>query len=191
MRTTLTSLLTPLVTVAAVLATAGTAAAHDEAGETAAGHHPLPHGARPALAHLANDLRAYRDPSAAVAAGWIPTDTCVALPDGSAGMGYHYINPLRLVGAPDPARPAILVYVPSSRGKAAGRTLGAAEWFAADADQDLSTDGDRPDVLGIPFDGPMPGHEPGMPIHYDLHAWLFVHNPAGLMEPFNPAVRCP
>ena len=79
------------------------------------------------------------------------------------------------------------MYVPSGD----RLTLGAAEWFAVDGDQDPSTDGDRPSLLGIPFDGPMPGHEPGMPVHYDLHVWLFEHNPAGLTAPFNPAISCP
>ena len=87
----------------------------------------------------------------------------------------------------DPDHPGILVYVPDHDG---GLTLGAAEWFHADADQDLTTDGDRPSLFGIPFDGPMPGHEPGMAIHYDLHAWLFSPNPAGLVQPWNPAVHC-
>ena len=32
----------------------------------------------------------------------------------------------------------------------------------------------------MPFDSPMLGHEPGMPVHYDLHVWLYRHNPAGL-----------
>lgn len=44
--------------------------------------------------------------------------------------------------------------------------------------------------MGLPFDGPMPGHETGMPVHYDLHVWLFRHNPDGLLAPFNPAVSC-
>jgi hypothetical protein len=122
-----------------------------------------------------------------VAAGFIPTDECTALPDGSAGMGYHYIDPTRIGAAPDLAHPAILVYVPTAGG---GRTLGAAEWFQPDADQDLTTDGDRPVLGGVPFDGPMPGHGPGMPVHYDLHAWLFQANPDGLFTAFNPKVSC-
>jgi hypothetical protein len=53
-----------------------------------------------------------------------------------------------------------------------------------------TADDDRPSVLGVPFDGPMPAHEPGQPIHYDLHMWLWVNNPAGLFAPWNPKVTC-
>ena len=33
--------------------------------------------------------------------------------------------------------------------------------------------------FGRGFDGPMEGHEPGMPVHYDLHAWVWKRNPGG------------
>ena len=65
------------------------------------------------------------------------------------------------------------------------------EYFQADADQDLATDPDRPVLFGMPFDGPMLGHEPGMPIHYDLHVWLYRHDPAGRFAMWNPRVHCP
>ncbi len=173
--------------------TSGVAAVSDHSGHAAHAHGTSAAGTkvsaetRSALAALRQDLRKYADPAAAVAAGFIPSEECTALPDGSAGMGYHYIDPTRIGAAPDPAHPAILVYVPTKDG---GRTLGAAEWFQPDADQDLSTDGDRPSLLGVPFDGPMPGHNPTMPVHYDLHAWVLEANPAGLFAAFNPKVSC-
>lgn len=45
-------------------------------------------------------------------------------------------------------------------------------------------------MFGQPFDGPMPGHEPGMPVHYDLHVWVGRANPAGVFSPWNPKVSC-
>jgi hypothetical protein len=30
-----------------------------------------------------------------------------------------------------------------------------------------------------------------MPIHYDLHAYLWQGNPDGVLATFNPNVRCP
>ena len=69
--------------------------------------------------------------------------------------------------------------------------LVAVEYFSVDADQDLATAGDRPSVLGHPFDGPMPGHTPTMPIHYDLHVWVAENNPAGVFAQWNPAISCP
>jgi hypothetical protein len=37
----------------------------------------------------------------------------------------------------------------------------------------------------------MLGHNPQMPIHYDLHLWVGRHNPAGLFAQWNPAISCP
>lgn len=48
----------------------------------------------------------------------------------------------------------------------------------------------HPALFGVPFDGPMPGHEEGMPEHYDLHAWAWRANPNGVFAPFNPNVGC-
>ncbi len=44
--------------------------------------------------------------------------------------------------------------------------------------------------MGHPFEGPMPGHEPGMPVHYDLHAWVFTDNPSGNLAAWNPKITC-
>ena len=54
-----------------------------------------------------------------------------------------------------------------------------------------ATDDDRPSIFGRPFDGPMLGHAPGMPIHYDLHVWVAERNPEGLFAQWNPAIACP
>ena len=69
------------------------------------------------------------------------------------------------------------------------RRLAAVEWYHLDADQNLATDVDRPSLFGRPLLGPMI-HEPGTPVHYDVHVWLFKHNPRGVFAPFNPAARC-
>ncbi len=102
-------------------------------------------------------------------------------------MGIHYVNQAAL-GDPaiDPMKPEILNYAPS----AGGLELVAAEYFKVDGDQNLATDGDRPRVFGRAFDGPMEGHAPGMPRHYDLHVWLWKRNPAGVFAQWNPDVRC-
>jgi hypothetical protein len=105
-------------------------------------------------------------------------------------MGIHYANEELIAdGELDVTTPEILVYQPMPSGKL---RLGAVEYFQVDGDQDLATDDDRPSMFGhMPFDGPMLGHEPGMPIHYDLHVWLNRHNPAGLFAMWNPRVNCP
>jgi hypothetical protein len=124
----------------------------------------------------------YHNEAAAAAAGYVPTDECVP------GMGYHYVNFGLLDDKLQPSRPEVLLFVPTADG---GRVLAGAEWLVVDDDQDLSTDADRPSVYGHPFDGPMPGHGPGMPVHYDLHAWAWVDNPAGGFATFNSDIVCP
>jgi hypothetical protein len=132
--------------------------------------------------------RRYHDPAAAVAAGYLPTDECVEDP-ALGGMGYHYAHPRLLADQViDSTLPEVLVYAPDRHG---GRRLVAIEYVKDDADGDLGTDGDRPSLFGEPFDGPMEGHQPGQPVHYDLHAWVWKHNPAGELAQFNPEVSCP
>jgi hypothetical protein len=78
---------------------------------------------------------------------------------------------------------------PSSAHKHSARYSNAG--LVADGKLDLTTDPDRPQLFGMPFDGPMLGHEAEMPIHYDLHVWLYRHNPAGQFAMWNPQVDCP
>lgn len=123
----------------------------------------------------------------AIADGYIRggDDECVAVP-GLGVMGIHYVNPAR-IGGLDPRKPDILLYVPGPNGR---RQLVAVEYFTVDADQNLVTDEDRPSLFGQAFDGPMPGHFPGQPVHYDLHVWIWKVNPAGMFAPFNPRLSC-
>lgn len=128
----------------------------------------------------------YHDEAAAIADGFVRTETCVEV-SGLGGMGYHYINPSRVDMTLDLEQPELLLYAPGPNGR---RQLIAVEYLRPDADQDLSTDGDRPTIFGQAFNGPMPGHEPGMPIHYDLHVWLWRANPAGTFAQWNQNVHC-
>lgn len=122
----------------------------------------------------------------AIKDGYVRTDDCAADPK-LGGMGYHYVKD-SLINSVDPRKPAALLYEDGPHGS---RKLVGVEWIVVDADQDLATDDDRPSLFGKPFDGPMPGHTPGMPIHYDLHAWIYKSNPSGLFAPWNPRVKCP
>ncbi len=125
----------------------------------------------------------------AQAAGYtIAGEPCVAAP-GLGAMGIHAVN-ATLMGDPaiNPTQPEIILYLPNANGQL---ELIGVEYFKVDADQNLATDADRPSLFGQPFDGPMPGHNPTMPIHYDLHVWLWADNPAGLFPPFNPNLSCP
>ncbi len=142
----------------------------------------------------------YHDPATAIADGYLPTDVCVASPDGSMGM--HYVNPGR-VGALDPLRPDVLLYEPTPSGPrlvgveylqfALVQLLGSdnwTPWFDQAPPPAGSTFAPAPALFGQRFDGPMPGHEPGMPWHYDLHVWLWQANPDGIFSMWNPNVHC-
>jgi hypothetical protein len=116
----------------------------------------------------------------------VENEPCVASPDGT--MGIHAVNfPLLADNAIDPLRPEILLYLRGPNGKL--RLVGV-EYWKVDADQNLATDGDRPSLFGLPFDGPMEGHNPFMPRHYDLHVWIWHHNPSGMFSMWNPKLEC-
>jgi hypothetical protein len=152
-------------------------------GAVAAGDGPLSpewQAVRAAVARYHSFEQAERD-------GYtVAGEPCVSSPDGT--MGIHAINPALMANdAIDPLRPEILLYVPKANGKL---ELVGVEYWKADADGNLTTDGDRPTVLGQPVDGPMPGHNPTMPVHYDLHVWVAAEHPSGIFAPFNPAISC-
>lgn len=134
------------------------------------------------LAQTRAAVAQYHDLDAALAAGYIPISECVEEP-GLGAMGVHYLNPALVApGAPvDPARPQMLTYGPSASGEL---ELWSAEFFQPDVGQPTPRYGSQP------FDGPMPGHGPGAPVHYDLHVWVGKHNPAGIFAEFNPALHC-
>lgn len=138
-------------------------------------------GGQSGLAEVRAATAKYHNVETAIAAGYAPTDVCVP------GMGYHYINHEQF-GGMDPTKPDALIYAANKKGQL---RLVAVEWFQDDEDGDLTTDADRPSMFGRGFDGPMPGHEPGMKVHYDLHAWVWQGNPNGVLEPFNPKIECP
>jgi hypothetical protein len=139
-------------------------------------------------------LKKYEDPYVAIRDGYFSTLGCVEIarpgapghvPYAPGGMGVHFIN-VGLIGpVPDPGKPPVLIYEPAGD----KLRLVAAEWFVP-----LATGvKQRPTLWGRPFDGPMMGHPPLLPMeltHYDLHVWLFKPNPLGTFAPTNPAVKC-
>ena len=157
---------------------------------------------------LSSEQRAVRDATAsfhsvgaAEAAGYVRSSPCEESPAGA--MGPHYVN-AALAGdlAVDPLRPEVLLYEPKRNGELrlvgveyfvaalANTPTGPAPWFGASPPPGGFFNA-APTLFGRAFDGPMAGHAPGMPWHYDLHAWIWRHNPSGALAPWNPVVRCP
>ncbi len=138
----------------------------------------------------------YHDESNALAAGYYPMGDCLEAP-GFGAMGVHYINFDQAFSPIDPLKPAAVLYIPS----ADGPRLVAVEYiqfiyqdgqpYTGAAPPRADSIPPTPSVFGSKFDGPMPGHFPGMPWHFDHHVWIWAHNPSGMFAEFNPSVSCP
>jgi hypothetical protein len=143
----------------------------------------------------------YRSVGAAEAAGYVRGSPCEESPAG--GMGHHYVNAALAADlAVDPLRPEVLLYMPKPGGglglvgveyfvvALANTASGPAPWFGASPPPGGFFN-PAPTLFGRVFDGPMEGHAPGMPWHYDLHAWVWRHNRSGVLAQWNPVVECP
>jgi hypothetical protein len=186
MRIVRISLVLALVAIPVPFALASTDTGPDrQGGHDHAESGPAKAGNAKQLAAVRRATARFRDVREARRAGYVPPRSCVA--EAASGMGFHYTQPklaadrkLRI------RRPEVLLYE-----KRRGRLrLTGVEYFLADADQRLDTNDDLPRLFGRDFDGPMEGHEPGMPLHYDLHAWVWKKNPSGTFAQFNPRVHC-
>lgn len=138
---------------------------------------------------------AFHDPAAALAAGYLPTEDCVAVP-GLGTMGQHWVKPSLFTTKRSDlsvTRPQALLYVPTGE----GLRLVAVEYLVFAPEQKpaavpTQVDPNGPALFGQHFNGLMAGHSPTMPVHWDLHVWLWAHNPAGVFAQFNPsaAISC-
>jgi hypothetical protein len=113
---------------------------------------------------------------------------CVAHPTAGA-MGYHYINAALMDDlAVDPLEPEALVYAPAPDG---GLKLVAVEWIVRGPQSNppgVPADAPPPTVLGMDMHILVP---PPGPAFYLAHAWIWMHNPAGIFADWNPNVSCP
>ena len=167
-------------------ATAMVAAGHvHEAGVGAAQAAP---GSGPVFAEIRASTARYHRFDLAVADGFVPLSPCVVGPPGAGAMGFHYGNPALIDGTVDPSNPEILLYVPQKNGR---MRLVAVEFMVAAAPWD-ATHSSAPTLAGATFDDHRdPATRHGIPFaHYDLHAWVWHHNPAGMHAPFNAQVSC-
>ena len=138
-----------------------------------------------ALAGVRAATAKYHDIQAALDDGYLMPPDCVSSPAG--GMGFHLIKPALFANpALDESQPEALLYVPSGN----KLRLVAVEWLYAYGPNDPGPNAVVPSLFGTRFDGPMPGHFPGMPWHSELHAWVWQANPTGVFMPWNPKVSC-
>jgi hypothetical protein len=153
----------------------------------------------------------FKDINVALAEGYIDpeggvcfTAADLGLPAEVGAMGIYYVRPELLgISATEPRvdgtgthtdflNPAILIYEPQADGSlelvAVENLVFKKAWDAQHSE--------RPVLLGRSWDhmeddpstevDEAHGFEP----HYDQHVWVFRDNPAGPLEPFNPAVTC-
>jgi hypothetical protein len=125
--------------------------------------------------------------------------TCIAEPHLGA-MGVHYVKG-ELVKDPaiDAKHPEALVYVPDRHG---GLRLAALEYVVIKSDWDAKqpqppTRGvgnpatpAPPMLFGQEFNFTDAPNRYGLPPFYSLHAWVWMDNPAGTFEMWNPYVHC-
>lgn len=146
-----------------------------------------------ALRELAGVRRAtakYHDVNEALADGFVSTIECVEEP-GTGAMGIHYVNFGRIMDPGlNPAEPEVLLYLATDDGF---RLVGVEYLLAIGPPGAPVPDNPppAPSLFGRTFDGPMPGHGPDQPPHYELHVWLWQANPSGVFASWNPNLSCP
>ena len=160
----------------------------------------------PQLAAVRDATSRFHDVSAATAAGYLNPDGRVCDQIATGTMGIHAPNlALQATQTLDPLQPEVLLYLPKPGG---GFRLVAVEyiqfvllrnpatgvvapWTAMTpwpANYQIVTP--TPQLFGETFNGPMPGHVPGMPWHWDLHVWVWANNPDGMFAQWNPSISC-
>lgn len=157
-----------------------------------------------ALQELARQLEPFKDVNYALSQGYVRGSDCESHPT-LGSMGFHYANP-RLLGFTgpvngrmngtgtytDPNPPGILLYAPDGHGglELVGiELLVFAEAWHKEHKQPPKFNGREFNYMADNPDTPQDEAHNFMP-HYDLHIWLFEHNPAGLYAQWNPALSC-
>jgi hypothetical protein len=112
---------------------------------------------------------------------------CIDKP-GEGGMGIHYVNGALVVdGEVDAAAPEALIYEPRPDGR---ERLVAVEYVVFQSAWD-GAHAAPPKLFGREFEFVPAGNRYGLPPFYELHAWLWRHNPSGTFADYNPRVHCP
>jgi hypothetical protein len=111
---------------------------------------------------------------------------CIDNP-GVGGMGIHYVNGT-LVGdaSVNAATPEALVYEPQANGQL---NLVAVEYIVFQSAWDAGN-ANPPSLFGQTFELVLSPNRYGIPAFYELHAWIWKHNPSGMFNDWNPLVSC-
>lgn len=140
---------------------------------------------RQLLASIRQATAVYHRVDAAIADGYVPASPCEAMP--GQGIGIHYRKASLVDPVVDPCRPELLVYEPRLGGDL---TLVAVAFVVPAAAWDPTHSG--PPMLGdqVFEDKRVPDWtSPPFPT-YELHVWVWKHNPNGMYATTNPLVSC-
>lgn len=119
-----------------------------------------------------------------------PLHECIAEGHGHGpgAMGFHWINGTLAGDALlDPAKPEAVLYEPRQNGKL--RLIGLEYVVFADAWEREYPD-TTPRLFGRDLTFVPEGNRFELPAFYQVHAWVWRHNPAGMFADFNPRVSC-
>lgn len=144
------------------------------------------HGRGPVIEEVREALERYKDPSAALAAGYVAQSVCVSGPQEGA-MGVHFVRPALFDDVIELAAPEALVYEP----KQGGLQLVAVEYIApAAAWHATHQPGDSPQLAGHLFHYVSGPNRYGPDAFYELHVWAWKANSSGAFADWNPSVSC-
>jgi hypothetical protein len=139
------------------------------------------------LAAVRSATARFHELSAAESAGYGVFYVCTDQP-GQGAMGQHYVNGA-LVGDAilDPARPEAVIYEPTKNGRS--RLVGV-EWVVFQSVWQEAGHTAPPALFGRPLKLVPAPNRYGIPSFYQIHAWVWKHNPAGSYSDWNPTVSC-
>jgi hypothetical protein len=107
------------------------------------------------------------------------------------GWEIHFLNPSLLDGSVDAATPELVIYEPTT---ANGQMrLVAVEYLVLKSAWQAAHGGPgagQPSLFGKEFELVPAGNRYGLPDFYELHAWIWKHNPLGMNNDWNPTVSC-
>lgn len=138
------------------------------------------------IAQMRQATAKYHDIDRARADGYVDDGFgCVSDPV-EGGMGWHLIrDDLHADPAIDPLKPELLIYEPQKDGK---MKFVAVEYEVYQDDWHNAGNPNPPSLLGKEFEALV---FDGIPPVYGLHVWLWAENPSGILNDWNPKVRCP
>lgn len=118
----------------------------------------------------------------------VPLHECITSPDGMWAMGIHWVNELEAGDAVlSAAEPEVLVYEPMSSGRL---RLVALEYVVFADVWEAEHPGTVPSLFGRELTLVPDGNSYEIPAFYQIHAWIWKHNPHGLFADHNPRVSC-